>query len=194
MARPDFDLLDLPPDPPSNGEPVIVFYDCEFSDLSLDSTLLSIGLVAADGDAELYIEIADADREASSDFVKEAVLPLFGRHTPEVLTKAATAVRLEAWLDTLRGGDRQRQIQMIADSSFDWDHFLALFPTRPPSEPAWISEFNLVSRMVQHLLGLSGPDQTYSTAMAVYHQQHGEQHHALVDARALKVVWMAAKR
>lgn len=172
----------------------MVFYDCEFSDLSSDSALLSIGLVAADGDAELYIEIADVDRETTSDFVKEAVLPLFGRHAPEVLSKAAAAVRIETWRDTARGSDRQRQIQMIADSSFDWDHFLALFPMRPLREPAWAAEFNLVGRMAQHLLDLSGPDQTSNVAMAMCHQQHGEQHHALVDARALKTGWMATKR
>lgn len=59
--------------------------------------LLSIGLVVADIDAELYIEIADADVRASSDFVKETVLPLFGRHSPEVPTRAAAAARIEAW-------------------------------------------------------------------------------------------------
>lgn len=193
MARPDFDLLDLPPDPPSSGKPAMFFYDCEFTDLSPDSVLLSIGLVAADGDAELYIEIADADVSASSDFVKEAVLPLLGRHAPEVLTKAAAAARIEVWLDTARDGDRQRQIQMIADSSWDWDHFLALFPARSPHELAWAAEFNLVGRMVQHILDLSGPDQTFSMAIAAYHQQHGEQHHSLVDARALKVGWVARR-
>lgn len=194
MARPDFDVLDLPPDPPSNGELVMVFYDCEFSDISSASSLLSIGLVAADGDAELYIEIADANVNTSSDFVKETVLPLFGRHAPEVLTKAAAAVRIKTWLDTVRDGDRQCQIQMIAGSSWDWDHFLALFPMRPPSEPAWVFEFNLVGRMVQHLLDLSRPDQILNEAMAMYHQQHGEQHHALVDARALRAGWKMATK
>lgn len=194
MARPDFDLLDLPPDPPSTGAPVMVFYDCEFTDISSASSLLSIGLVAADSDAELYIEIADVDVSVSSDFVKKTVLPLFGRHTPEILTRVAAAVRIETWLDTLRDGDRQRQIQMIADSSFDWDHFLVLFPVRSSLESAWAAEFNLVGRVAQHLLDLTGPDRTFESALAMYHRQHGEQHHALVDARALKAGWMAAKR
>lgn len=119
MARPDFDLLDLPPVPPSNGAPVLVFYDCEFSDISYSSCLLLIGLIAADCDAELYIEIADTDVSNISDFVKKTVLPLFGRHTPEILTRVAVAARIENWLDSLRDGDQQRQIQMIADSSFD---------------------------------------------------------------------------
>lgn len=194
MARPDFDLLDLPPDPPSSGDPVLVFYDCEFTDLSPNSSLLSIGLVVADGDAELYIEIADANVGASSDFVKETVLPLFGRHAPELPTRVAAAARIETWLDTVRGNDRQRQIQMIADSSWDWDHFLALFPARSPDEPVWAAEFNLVGRMVQYLLDPSGPGRTFDTAMTMYHAQHGEQHHALVDARALKTGWMAARK
>lgn len=45
MPRPDFDLLDLPPDPACSGEPVTVFYDCEFTDLTSDSKLLSVGFV-----------------------------------------------------------------------------------------------------------------------------------------------------
>lgn len=171
----------------------MVFYDCEFTDLSPASRLLSIGLVVADSDAELYIEIEDVDREAGSDFVKETVQPLFGRHAPEVLTRVDAAARIEAWLDSARGGDRQRQIQMIANSSWDWCHFLGLFPARAPSESAWAAEFNLVGRMVQHLLDLTGLDRPFESALAMYHQQHGEQHHALVDARALKAGWMATR-
>ncbi|BAO28299.1 3'-5' exoribonuclease [Sulfuritalea hydrogenivorans] len=171
----------------------MVFYDCEFTNLSPASSLLSIGLVVADSDAELYIEISDANLNGSSDFVKKNVLSLFGRHAPEVLTKAATAVRIETWLDTVRDGNRQCQIQMIADSSWDWDHFLLLFPTRPPGERAWTVEFNLIGRMVQHILDLSGVDQILSRVIATYHQLHGEQHHALVDARALKAGWMVVK-
>ncbi len=39
------DLLNMPPDPSSSGEPVVVFYDCEFTDLTSDAELLSVGLV-----------------------------------------------------------------------------------------------------------------------------------------------------
>lgn len=136
MVRPDFDLLDLPPDPPTTGAPVMVFYDCKFTDISPDSALLSIGLIVAEGDADLYIEIADVDLGASSDFLEDSVLPLFGRHFPEVLTRSDAAFRIETWLDSVRDGDRQRQIQMIADSQLDWHHFLELFPVRLLRTPA----------------------------------------------------------
>lgn len=170
----------------------MVFYDCEFTDLSPASRLLSIGLVVADSDAELYIEIEDVDREAGSDFVKETVLPLFGRHAPEVLTRVDAAARIEAWLDSARGGDQQRQIQMIADSSWDWCHFLGLFPAPAPSEPVWAAEFNLVGRMVQQLLGSGRQMAGLNEAMETYHGQHKQRHHALVDARALKAAYFEA--
>lgn len=94
MPRPDFDLLDMPPDPPSSGEPVVVFYDCEFTDLTSESELLSVGFVVSDLDAELYIEIADANLGAASEFVRKEVLPLFGKFNPEILTRSNAANRI----------------------------------------------------------------------------------------------------
>jgi hypothetical protein len=200
MVRPDPDHPDWPdgpdaaPAPLSSDEPVMVFYDGEFTDLQRDSELLSIGFVLMDGDAELYIEIADADVGASSDFVKETVLPLFGRHAPEVLTRADAAARIEGWLDALRNGDRKRPIHLVADSGWDWLHLASLFPGRLPRGPSWASKLNLVSRTVQHLLDQSGSHRTFHEAVAEYHRQHGEQHHALVDARALKAGWEAVRK
>jgi hypothetical protein len=190
--RPDFDTLDLPPDPPSDGEPVTVFYDCEFTDLTSDADLLSIGFAAADSDAELYIEIEDANRAIASHFVRTEVLPLFGQHYPEVLTRDQAAVRISEWLDSLRDGDRQRQIIMVSDSPLDWQFFLELFIPMP-GQPPWASDFNVVGRMVQHLLGSGRQQAAFAEALENHFRCHKGRHHALVDARGLKAAYWASK-
>lgn len=136
MAKPDYSLMDISIDPANFGEPLPVYYDAEFTDMSHDADLLSVGLVAAGSTADLYIEISDAKLWACSDFVKTEVMPFFGRHNPEVLTRAQAVVGIETVLDELCGGHRQRQIHLAADSSWDWQLIINLY-TAPPGQPSW---------------------------------------------------------
>lgn len=56
-----------------------VFLDTEFTGLSSDPRLLSIGLVAENG-AEFYIELTDGwSEENCSAWVREHVIPLLGK-------------------------------------------------------------------------------------------------------------------
>jgi hypothetical protein len=192
MSHPDLDTRDLPPDPPSGGEPVTLFYDCEFTDLTPDSDLLSIGFVASDFSHELYIELLDAEVRLSSDFVRSEVIPLFGKHNPEVLTRAAAAVRIEEWLDDLRDGDRSRQIVALSDSAWDWQHLIELFVTMP-GEETWARKFNVVGRYVSTAFTSGRQSVAFDAALEVYHRQHQERHHALVDARALKAAYWESR-
>jgi hypothetical protein len=162
---------------------VAVFYDAEFTTLEPDSDLLSIGFVAADSDAELYIEITDC-RGHPSDFVKQHVLPLFGLHDPECLTRAQAAVRIQEWLDGLRGGDRTREIGLVSDSAWDWNHVSRLFFR--PEEPYWPMIFNVSDIRIQHGFSTGRERDNFSVELQAYHLRHQQQHHALVDARALK--------
>jgi hypothetical protein len=184
MSRPDLDTLGHPLDP------VTVFYDCEFTDLTSDSDLLSIGFVACDFEAELYIEVSDANFALASLFVGTEVLPLFGRHTPEVLTRAAAATRIKIWLDGLREGNRGRQIILVSDSQWDWAHFLQLFPPPLPGQIPWAKDFNLVDQMVQRMLGSSGQMTNFEEEIESYHRTNRERHHALVDARGLRAAFL----
>lgn len=188
MARPDFDLLDLPPDPSCAGKSVTVFYDTEFTDLKSDSDLLSIAFVADDVNAELYIEIADANLANASDFVRSEVLPLFGKFSPEVLTRNNAAVRIEAWLDGLREGNRDQQIIMVSDSSWDWQHLCELLG-QLSGQASWSQAFNVIGRTVQQMIGEPGQIASINEKIDAYHRHHGLQHHALVDARALKMAY-----
>lgn len=105
-----------------------VFFDCEFSDISRDAGLISIGF-AAEPDAEpLYIELVDGwSPEECSTFVLASVLPLLGRHNPQQLARSEAAGKIEGWLDSLRGGDREKQIVCLSDGAWDWRFLLNLF-------------------------------------------------------------------
>ena len=179
--NPDWSLIV----PPPSGSPCFVFYDCEFTSLTSDADLLSIGFAALDSEDELYIEIEDAEVQLASFFVKNEVLPLFGQHNPEVLTRDQAAVRIAEWLDSLREGNRDRQIVMVSDSPLDWQFFLELFIPLPGEEP-WARAFNVVGRLVSTLLDSGRQHHEYTSAVELYHQQHKQRHHALVDARSMR--------
>ena len=171
-----------------------IFFDTEFT--SLDENwreLISIGLVAESSDDSLYIELADGWAKSScSDFSRDVVLPLLGRHHPDVLTRAAAAARIEEWLRKRRP-DPEAPALFISDSDIDWSLLLALF------EPGWARAQNAVWRHVgQELHGINmNPE--YEAALEAYFQKRaqrllkrgGERHHALVDARALKAAFQS---
>ena len=163
---------------------IAVVYDCEFTEIGPESDLMSIGFVAGNSDAELYIEITDFQGEPS-DFVKQHVLPLFGLHGPERLTRAQASVRIQQWLDGLRGGDRTREIGLLSDSTWDWQHLRDLFVAMP-GEPDWTTTFNVVGVLAQHLLNTGRESDNFAIELNAYHLRHQQRHHALVDARALK--------
>lgn len=57
--------------------PVLVFFDTEFTDLSVDAQLISIGLVSEDGERMFYAELSDTySPKDCSDFTREMVMPL----------------------------------------------------------------------------------------------------------------------
>lgn len=177
---------------PIEGQPVFVFLDTEFTDLGMSSDLLSLGLVARDTEDELYIEIADAERRHSSSFVREVVWPLFGKHNPQVLKRVGAAARIDEWLDGLRDGNREILIVLLTAYSGDWMHMLDLFVTMPGEKP-WSREFNVCGQMLQSHLLSGRQNLAYDEAELEYFRRHGDQHHALVDARAMKHAWFESR-
>jgi hypothetical protein len=182
MTRPTFDELDAPPDP-SGSDEMLVFFDTEFSSM-LSPQLLSIGLVAESG-TELYIEVAGAQELVVSDFVRHEVLPLLGLHTPLVLEYDAIALQLEAWFDGLRGGDRRIGIVLVSDYPVDW-MLVTELKVLMPGEQSWTRAANIGGRMVQNLMASGRQVAQYFEAIEDFHRIHGQRHHALVDARAVK--------
>lgn len=182
MTRPPFDELDAPPEP-SGSQELFVFLDTEFSDM-LNPQLLSIGLVADSGE-EIYIEVAGAREAVVSDFVRKEVFPLFGHHDPVVLVYDAIATYLEDWFDLLRGGDRNIGIVLVTDYPADWV-LVAELRIPMPGNPSWTRAANISGRMVQSLMTSGRQVGEYFDAIEEFHRTHKQQHHALVDAHAMR--------
>jgi hypothetical protein len=182
-----------PPETPSTGAPIMVFYDTEFTDFDPNADLLSIGMVEAKSGTELYIEISDANLSASSGFVRETVLPLFGKHSPQVLPRTEAASRIEEWLSDLRNGQTARPIQLISDSLWDWKLLLGL-NTGESGESSWANRLNVECRLILSVLGPESQAETFADTIEQFYRLHGDQHHALVDARALREAWRLSCR
>lgn len=75
---------------------MIIFFDTEFTGLSSEPRLLSIGFVANSGDS-LYIEFTNGWSESDCSFwVREHVLPMLGNG--ERLTRRDAVARISSWL------------------------------------------------------------------------------------------------
>ena len=135
-----------------------VYIDTEFTQLSAERRLISLGLVAAGG-AEFYVELSDTWEEADcSDFVREIVLPQLQpqRHG---LPAAEAARAAHAFLTGLG------EIEIVGDAlAWDWPLLLELLaPSALPS--------GIVSREIRGLL--AGLEESQIP------------HHALLDARLM---------
>lgn len=167
-----------------------VFVDTEFTDIAPDADLISLGFVT-ERDERLYIEISDWDRSLASDFVQRVVMPLLGRHNPEVLTRDQAAVRITQWLAELRGGDLTQQIIMLSDSQWDWTQLIELWPWMP-GEEVWARQQNVVGRLISNELESGRQQRIFDEELEAFFQMRGhrltqtggERHHALVDALA----------
>ena len=101
-----------------------VFYDTEFTDLTKDADVISIGLIT-DGDQKFYGEITDFDHNKCSDFVKEQVLPNLGNpvllpggadiddYVLSVGTKEKVSADLMSWLESQR--QENENIYFVSD-------------------------------------------------------------------------------
>lgn len=152
---------------------MLVFLDTEFTDF-LECELISIGMVSEDGKYELYLERADYPLERCNSFVRAAVLPQLGQAQPAV-TSVQLMERLAAWFAVL-----PRNVTIACDSFTDWELLLdALGEMRPTNLRGRFDIRTLVDSTVFH------------RAVVRYHEQHGPWHHALHDARAHRIGWLA---
>ncbi|MGA9396152.1 MAG: hypothetical protein WCA83_11240 [Azonexus sp.] len=164
-----------------------IFIDTEFTTLSPEAELISFGAVSEDG-REFYCELAPLAVDRCSGFVREFVLPLF-EGGDALCPRERFGQRLAAWLSQFDNP------LLLADS--DWDilvvrHAASGVRNRRPG-----------------LLTLPGPDGPMEVmlltlapmsdkALEIFEQevlQHfasdNRQHHALVDARAIRSALLA---
>ena len=164
-----------------------VIFDTEFTDIGPGGDLLSIGFAPVENGPTLYIEIIDYEGEPS-DWVKENVMPLMGRHQPKCLTREHAAVAIDRYFAELRNGNDEA-IRLLSDSCYDWQHLIELF-VRVPGSQSWASEMNITGTIINDQLPIQQQALFLSLSEAWFAEYAPtERHHALVDARALRTAW-----
>lgn len=152
---------------------MLIFFDTEFTELGMDSRLISVGLVSEDG-REFYAELSDTYTIADcSEFVRAAVIPHM-QGGEALMMMDALGARLKAWIE-----DFGRPVKLVTDSlSWDWPWIHEIFHEdvswpanldRKPMVLSQTSEFNIAIER-QFESGL-------------------RRHHALDDARANRLSW-----
>lgn len=158
-----------------------IYYDTEFTSLDANAAwdMISAGFVAETG-LEWYVEITDYLQEDCSPFVVEMVLPLLGKgdKIPERMPSTHFAGRFCDWLETFK-----EPIQLVSDHSVDWEilhgYCYAEFSTFPATVQGQIWQRSDDIDIQRALI---------DTEASFWHQNPGMIHHALYDARRLKLI------
>ncbi|HDR9092000.1 hypothetical protein QZM46_23500 [Burkholderia vietnamiensis] len=154
---------------------MLLFLDTEYTGFrQADPKLISLALVAEDGQREFYVELADTWRSADcTEFVRREVLPLLNGSSD---THARARVELRDWFAAA-----PRHVQAACDSVTDFCFLLELLgPPRP-------------GNLAEHYFDLRPLIDTtvYDRTVAAYYQADPRMHHALADARAYRAGWLA---
>lgn len=154
-----------------------VFLDTEFTGLTSDPRLLSIGLVAENG-AELYIELTDGWSEGNcSAWVRKHVIPLLGKG--DKCTRREAGRRILSWLSF-----DEDPPTLLSDS--DWDTTLI----------AGLMDECGIPRERYGLEVLKYKSKAQATAfedarLRCFESLNLVQHHALNDARVFHAAWVS---
>jgi hypothetical protein len=155
---------------------MLLFLDTEFTAF-IDIDLISIGIVSEDGLHEFYAERSDYRRDWASDFVKDAVVPHLGQRPERVCSREDLTRRLYAWLCALPS-----RVQIACDSDLDrdllWDALEDGLPSNLDPSVRW--------------LAWDSEERVFHDAVFKYHAQPNRpRHHALHDALAMRLGWLA---
>lgn len=154
---------------------MMVFLDTEFNGLSHPAharKLLSLALVTEDGKAEWYAELDDWDLADCDAWVQRHVVP---QMTGPRMSRAEVRTSLQGWFSAL-----PRRVQAACDSSIDWQFLLVLLGECP---------VNLVPQ--RHDLAPLIDTAIYNNTVSAYFAKGYQEHHALHDARAYRLGWLA---
>ena len=157
------------------GEGMRLFLDTEFTGFShsaQDRKLISLGLVSEDGHAEWYAEIDGWALDDCDPWVQRNVLSLL---TGPFMPRCDARISLLTWFS-----ERPRRVQIACDSEIDWRFLLDLLGVRP---------INLEPQR-HDLAPLIDTPEYHNTVTAYFARGHPE-HHAMHDARAYRLGWLA---
>ena len=155
--------------------PINIFFDTEFTGLTSDPHLLSIGLVADNGES-LYIEFTNGWSETDcSNWVREHVMPMLGHG--ERLTRRDAGARITTWLESFESSPT-----LLGETTWDTTLFSNL-----------MHECGVTSdRFLLVVLAFSGKEQAMifeTTKRSYLESLQLTAHHALSDAWAFRSAW-----
>lgn len=155
-----------------------VYFDTEFTTLnSLECpALLSIGCVASNG-AEFYREFSTGwTRGQCSQFVIDTVLPLM-QGGEFLMSEARIAKEMKSWIESFG-----EEVVFVSDApSYDWPLLVEMFSYNSVDWPANAKD------KCESIKFSGGNDVVrYQAVLADYFRTDPRQHHALVDARAMR--------
>ncbi|AME28768.1 3'-5' exoribonuclease [Burkholderia sp. PAMC 26561] len=154
---------------------MLLFLDTEYTGYGPSAPkLISLALVAEDGQREFYVELTDTWQISDcTDFVRSKVVPLLGGSGHRLVEARA---KLHAWLS-----GAPRAVQAACDSGTDFGFLMNLLGTArvPNLMKKYFDLRPLIDSTVYH-----------SKVVAAYHSDPRE-HHALVDARTYRLGWLA---
>jgi len=154
---------------------MLIFFDTEFTQLGIDPRLISIGLVAEDGERTFYAELSDTYTEKDcSEFVHLAVLPHLEGGT-SVMTMVELTLRLGNWLE-----DFGQPVRLVTDSlSWDWPWIQKIFsiqgtwPENLARKPEILGQYTELNLAIE---------KAFASGL--------RQHHSLDDAKANRLGWL----
>lgn len=159
----------------------LLFFDCEFTDLSDSASLISAGFITQSGE-KFYAELSDYKEDSCNDFVKTTVLPLLS--LPPISTTDFLS-SLTDWLSNFG-----EAFLFIADS--DWDQkilsktFASIGKAIPDNWRFQKTPDNFTNGTQRSL---------FNDEMAAFFLRYPDQkpHHALTDARAIRNAYLRAE-
>ena len=160
--------------------PVNVFLDTKFTDFK-DCELISIGLVSEDGAHQFYAERSDFLLARCNEWVLGNILPLLGWGTASSMSRRALHDALWSWFEAL-----PEPAVLLFDYSTDWCLLAeALLSQGQHRIPASIASTQSIAELKKESL--------FADTMARYYANGHPRHHALTDAQAQRVGWLAWK-
>jgi len=182
----------------TENEFMIVFLDCEFTDL-LHPELLSLGLVTLDGrehycELDLATEIGKARVKASSDFVRHGgVLDFRGLVPDSTVTELEIGRRTGEWILGLARESGTR-IEIAFDYIVDYELLEYAIRDSIPDSGLWERVREVVSPVnVNVLTGTIDGEIAAEECFRGLGKRGLHRHHALADALALRAAYIAVK-
>ena len=158
---------------------MLLFLDTEFTDLVGARELLSLALVSEDSEHEFYAERTDITRAQCSEFVREVVLPEFGRVPGAAGTFDELRSRLGLFLHNLPG-----RVYVGCDHEPDFELLRAAiglpWPVHVTAQRWKLEDWQL--------------EPHWAVAEADFYGPGRPRHHALEDARALRAGYLAWRK